>query len=103
MRINSLLFCHHNDQKTVKELGTSISDWIDSYIGDNEQKRTERLRGLQGVSPFFLVATKFNIDLRRNKETDTPTTQEKLKEHWKRFDTVPETPSSCPKISSIWM
>jgi hypothetical protein len=88
LRINSLLFCHHNDQKTVKELGTSISDWIDSYIGDNEQKRTERLRGLQGVSPFFLVATKFNIDLRRNRETDTPTTQEKLKEHWKRFDTI---------------
>jgi hypothetical protein len=88
LRINSLLFCHHNDQKTVKELGTSISNWIDQYIGDNEEKRTERLRRLNGVSPFFLVATKFNIDLRRNKETDTPSTQEKLKEHWKRFDTI---------------
>ena len=88
LRINSLLFCHHNDQKTVKELGTSISNWIDQYIGDSEQKRTERLRGLQGVSPFFLVATKFNIDLQRNKETDTPGTQEKLQEHWKRFDTI---------------
>ena len=88
LRINSLLFCHHNDQKTVKELGTSINSWIDNYIGENEQKRTERLRGLNGVSPFFLVATKFNIDLRRNKETDTPETQDKLKEHWKRFDTI---------------
>lgn len=88
LRINSLLFCHHNDQKTVKELGTSISNWIDQYIGDSEQKRTQRLRSLNGVSPFFLVATKFNIDLRRNKETDMPATQEKLKEHWKRFDTI---------------
>ena len=88
LRINSLLFCHHNDQKTVKELGTSINNWIDKYIGDNEQRRTERLRGLNGVSPFFLVATKFNIDLKRNKETDTPATTEKLKEHWKRFDTI---------------
>ena len=88
LRINSLLFCHHNDQKTVKELGTSINTWIDKYIGENEQKRTERLRGLNGVSPFFLIATKFNIDLKRNKETDTSATQEKLKEHWKRFDTI---------------
>ena len=88
LRINSLLFCHHNDQKTVKELGTSISTWIDNYIGPNEQVRTEKLRGMNGVSPFFLIATKFNIDLRRNKETDTPATKEKLKEHWKRFDTI---------------
>lgn len=88
LRINTLLFCHHNDQKTVKELGTSINNWIDKYIGENEQKRTERLRVLNGVSPFFLVATKFNIDLKRNKETDTPDTLEKLKEHWKRFDTI---------------
>lgn len=88
LRINSLLFCHHNDQKTVKELGTSITNWIDNYIGNSEQVRTEKLRGLNGVSPFFLIATKFNIDLRRNKETDLPTTQEKLKEHWKRFDTI---------------
>lgn len=88
LRINSLLFCHHNDQKTVKELGTSISTWIDNYIGPNEKVRTEKLRGLNGVSPFFLIATKFNIDLRRNKETDTPATVEKLKEHWKRFDTI---------------
>ena len=88
LRINSLLFCHHNDQKTVKELGTSITNWIDNYIGANEQVRTEKLRGLNGVSPFFLIATKFNIDLRRNKETDLPDTQDKLKEHWKRFDTI---------------
>ncbi len=88
LRINSLLFCHHNDQKTVKELGTSITNWIDNYIGANEQVRTEKLRGLNGVSPFFLIATKFNIDLRRNKETDLPETQDKLKEHWKRFDTI---------------
>jgi len=88
LRINSLLFCHHNDQKTVKELGTSINTWIDNYVGPNEQVRTEKLRGMNGVSPFFLIATKFNIDLRRNKETDLPDTQDKLKEHWKRFDTI---------------
>lgn len=88
LRINSLLFCHHNDQKTVKELGTSINTWIDKYTGENEQKRSERLRGMDGISPFFLVATKFNIDLKRNRETDTPETTDKLKEHWKRFDTI---------------
>jgi len=88
LRINSLLFCHHNDQKTVRELGSTISKWIDKYIGDNEQKRSDRLRYLGGVSPFFLIATKFNIDLKRNKETEFPTTKDKLKAHWKRFDTI---------------
>lgn len=86
--INSLLFCHHNDQKTVKELGKTISDWIEDEIGKTQDERTRWLLQTRGISPFFLVATKFNIDLKRNVENDKPSDTQKLNEHWKRFDTI---------------
>lgn len=88
MLINSLLFCHHNDQKTVTELGRTINGWIASNIGESSKIRSRRLPQTHNISPFFLVATKFNIDLKRNVEVDKSTDSSRINEHWKRFDQV---------------
>lgn len=89
LRISSVLFCFHNDQKAAP-IGGTISTWIEENIGATPQERTAMLNDTNGISPLFLVATKFNLDLERAK-TDNPTTVLSLSDHWKRFkDVLPE-------------
>ena len=87
LRISCVLFCHHNDQKNEPTLGDTINEWIEHNIGKTPEERSECLMRTNGVSPLFFIATKFNIELERNK-LDTPTNRETLEEHWKRFKTV---------------
>lgn len=87
LRISSVLFCHHNDQKNEPSLGETVNDWIETNIGKTPEERTEDLTRTNGVSPLFLIATKFNIELERTKN-DSATNVELLGEHWKRFKTV---------------
>lgn len=87
LRISSLLFCHHNDQKTEPTIGDTINNWIENNIGASQEERANMLVNTNGIAPLFLVATKFNLDLARTK-TDTPSNVDKLDEHWKRFNTV---------------
>ena len=81
------MFCHHNDQKNEPTLGETINDWIETNIGKTPEERTEDLTRTNGISPLFLIATKFNIELERTKN-DLSTNTELLSEHWKRFKTV---------------
>ncbi len=87
LRISSVLFCHHNDQKTEPTIGETINDWIEENIGRTPEERATMLRNTNGVAPLFMIATKFNIDLERTK-TDSPSNLDKLDDHWNRFDTV---------------
>ena len=87
LRISSVLFCHHNDQKNEPSLGETVNDWIETNIGKTPEERTEDLTRTNGVSPLFLIATKFNIELERTKN-DSELYVELLGEHWKRFKTV---------------
>lgn len=87
LRISSILFCHHNDQKNEATLGDTINSWIETNIGKTPQERTEDLLHTNGISPLFFIATKFNIELERTKN-DLSSNTETLKEHWKRFNTV---------------
>lgn len=87
LRISSVLFCHHNDQKNEPTLGETINDWIETNIGRTPEERTEELTRTNGVSPLFMIATKFNIELERTKN-DYASNPELLGEHWKRFNTV---------------
>lgn len=86
-RISSVLFCHHNDQKSVTTLGATINDWIQRRIGKTPEKRAKDLMRTNGISPLFMIATKFNFELERAKQ-DTQSNTEQLDEHWKRFNTV---------------
>lgn len=87
LKISSVLFCHHNDQKAEATIGETINDWINENIGANPTERAAMLNHTNGIAPLFLIATKFNIDLERTK-TDIPESVNKLDSHWNRFDTV---------------
>lgn len=87
LRISSVLFCHHNDQKTEPTIGETINEWIEANIGKTMTERASYLNDTNGVSPLFFIATKFNIDLERTKN-DNENNVDKLSNHWNRFDTV---------------
>ena len=87
LRISSVLFCHHNDQKAEATIGETINNWLEDNIGTTPEERTAMLNDTNGIAPLFFVATKFNIDLERTK-TDNPSNVDKLDAHWNRFDTV---------------
>lgn len=87
LRISSVLFCHHNNQKTEPSLGESIHHWIKENIGVNPAERADNLKGTNGISPLFFIATKFNIELSRTK-TDLPSDTSTLDDHWKRFTEI---------------
>lgn len=87
LQIGSVLFCHHHEQKNGPTVGETINSWIESNIGTTPAERTRTLMDTKGISPLFLVATKFNIDLERTKN-DNPDSPGSLDKHWSRFDTV---------------
>ena len=95
--ISSLLFCHHNDQKSEDRLGDTITSWIEKELGDTPQERFNNIKLTNGISPFFFVATKFNMDLEKQKIDST--NPENLDKHWDRFNTV------IPEIfdPSMWL
>lgn len=86
-QIGCVLFCHHNDQKAEPTIGDTINSWIEDNIGKDAQERTRMLQDTRGISPLFLIATKFNIDLQYTKN-DKPDDKSTLDKHWNRFDTV---------------
>lgn len=61
--INILLFCHDNAQRNDDTLYITIENWVKQYVGDSTSQRARTLKLTGGVSPFFLIATKFNIDM----------------------------------------
>lgn len=87
LKISSVLFCHHNDQKAEATIGETINSWIEANIGSTPKERTAMLSSTNGIAPLFFIATKFNIDLERTK-IDNPYNIDKLSAHWNRFDTV---------------
>lgn len=87
LRISSVLFCHHNDQKAEATIGDTINNWLEDNIGKTPEERAGMLNDTNGIAPLFLIATKFNIDLEKAKG-DTPSDTKKLDEHWNRFDKV---------------
>lgn len=98
LQISAVLFCHHNDQKAEPTIGETINSWINQAIGKTPEERTKFLKTTNGISPLFFIATKFNLDMQKEK-MDSPATSSDLSSHWKRFDTV------IPEIikPSSWM
>lgn len=87
LQISAVLFCHHNDQKAEPAIGETINSWINQTIGKTPEERTRFLKTTNGISPLFFIATKFNLDMQKEK-MDSSKTSSDLSSHWKRFDTV---------------
>lgn len=66
--INTLLYCHHADQHDVNDLPLLLNDWIMNYVGDTMEKRQKTLECTGGISPFFYIGTKFNMDMENKPE-----------------------------------
>lgn len=71
--INILLFCHDNEQPNVNEMYRMINDWVEKYVGTSVRLRQQTIRQCGGVSPLFVVGTKFNIDMieKHNEDGDS--------------------------------
>lgn len=90
LKISSVLFCHHNHQKSQSSIGSSLTNWIDNNIGGTPEERAKYLNKTNGIAPLFFICTKFNLDLERAK-LDMPEVKDKLDSHWARFNnTIPE-------------
>lgn len=87
LRINTLLFCHDNEQSAQSAMPETINRWIGNMIGDTPQKRNDFF---SPVPPLFVIATKFNIDLKLEKE-DGQGRRNTLDDRWhRRFERVLE-------------
>lgn len=69
MLINILLYCHHAAQHDVNDIPGLINNWLMNYVGDTMDKRKKTMELTGGISPFFYVGTKFNIDMEFKPET----------------------------------
>ena len=80
LRINVVLFCQHQDMTGQSEIGESLNDWIQENVGATPQQRGRYIRSTNGISPFFIVATKFNTDLKWTNEFPG---RSQLSDRWK--------------------
>ena len=68
--VNILVFCHDNEQPTVTEMHRILNDWVEHYVGKNPEMRLHTTKQCGGVPPFFVVGTKFNIDMAEKHNVD---------------------------------
>lgn len=86
-RINTLLFCHDTEQSAQSAMPETINRWIGNMIGDTPQKRNDFS---SPIPALFVIATKFNIDLKFDKE-DAQGRRNTLDDRWhRRFEKVLE-------------
>jgi hypothetical protein len=78
--INTLLFCHDQEQSAQSAMPDTLNQWIGNMIGDTPAKRATFC---SSVPPLFVIATKFNIDLKFEQE-DGPGKWEALNDRWNR-------------------
>lgn len=86
--ISTLLFCHHDQQSNVKSLSGLLQNWITDMVGATPQARAGYMSGTQ-VPPLFVVSTKFNKDLERQKkletdDADADTLEYEARQRWER-------------------
>lgn len=85
--INILLFCHHDEQHNVSSLPSTLEEWVRHYVGKSPEARKKTVEMTGNISPFFYIATKFNIDMQETRDENLNA----INTRWKsRFSTVLE-------------
>ena len=71
--VNILLFCHDNEGVYVNEMYRMINDWVEKYVGGNARTRQQTIMRCGGISPLFVIGTKFNVDMieKHNEDGDS--------------------------------
>ena len=95
LRINSVLFCQHQDMSGQSEIGETLNEWISNSIGNTPEERANYINSTNKISPFFIIATKFNTDL---KWTNEKKGVSRLEDRWKtRFEQTLSNETIKPK------
>lgn len=63
-KINTLMFCHGKNQAGPRFMPQLLENWIQSFIGNTQDKRQSFLNDAQ-ISPLFVIGTMFNKDLQK--------------------------------------
>ena len=91
--INILMFCHDNEQPSVNEMYRMINSWVEEYVGKTPQERNKTVIRCGGVSPLFVIGTKFNCDMIEKGDEDGDS-ESALNQRWEgRFMKVLYTQS----------
>lgn len=61
--INVLMLCHDYEQNGQAAMPPILQKWVANNIGSDAKNRTEFI-DKSVISPLFIIATKFNVDLR---------------------------------------
>lgn len=86
-KINTLLFCHDKDLASQRFMPTLLNNWVKSTVGESDADRNEFISKTE-KSPLFIIATKFNLDLKII-EADKPGNLDSLNHRWnQRFTKV---------------
>lgn len=86
-RINSLMFCHNNNQSAESTMSFVLHNWVSNSVGDSADSRSNFIAQSQ-ISPLFMISTWFNKDLVYHDEVKG---KADLDERWRRrFTTVLE-------------
>lgn len=97
--INVLFYCHHAAQHDVGALPHMLKDWIMSYCGETSEERRVTTERSGGISPFFYIATKFNMDM-EVKDTGANSADD-IRQRWQeRFEKVLE--KECFQVSAAY-
>lgn len=98
--ITNLLFCHDDTQNEVNTLPTLLTSWVEKTVGKTPAERADFLATAE-VSPLFIIATKFNIELKRrdvdSKGSAEQREQEKRNRWTKRFGILSNVMSASIK------
>lgn len=79
-RINSLMFCHNNNQSAESTMSFVLHNWVTNNIGSTPEKRSNFISQSQ-ISPLFVISTWFNKDLVYHDEVKG---RADLDERWRR-------------------
>ena len=95
--INNLLFCYHKKDIKATYLKFLLDTWVRKYIGETKEDRSTFLQS-NPISPLFFIATKFNLELKRNEKADK--NENNLIEKWSaRYETHLEEQLLLKKLS----
>ena len=84
--INNLLFCIPDKQSDVKNLPSTVGEWIHRNVGDTPEAR-QKLIQARRANPFMIVCTMFDKQLEFNEQVDHE--PQGLEKRWeKRFFTL---------------
>lgn len=103
--ISSLLFCQDDKQSEVKSLPKLVGRWVDRNVGLNMQERTAFLESVGGVSPLLMIATKFNLYLKRDDSIMKPNREEayyQMLVRWKRFASAMRNAAHIKGAEDSW-